>query len=92
MVKKLPANAGDAGSIPGPGRSPREGNGIPTPVCLPGKSHGHRSLAGYLPWGRKESDTTERLTTVSTVWYRELDSILSNSLCGKRILKRFFLR
>jgi len=26
---------------------------------LPGKSHGQRSLAGYIPWGRKESDTTE---------------------------------
>ena len=32
-----------------------------TPVLLPGKSHGQRSLAGYSPWGRKESDTTERL-------------------------------
>ena len=33
----------------------------PTPVLLPGKSHGWRSLAGYSPWGCKESDTTERL-------------------------------
>ena len=33
----------------------------PTPVLLPGKSHGRRSLVGYPPWGRKESDTTERL-------------------------------
>ena len=33
----------------------------PTPVLLPGKSHGQRSLAGCTPWGRKESDTTERL-------------------------------
>ena len=32
-----------------------------TPVFLPGKSHGQRSLVGYSPWGRKESDTTERL-------------------------------
>ena len=32
------------------------------PVFLPGKSHGWRSLVGYSPWGRKESDTTERLT------------------------------
>ena len=35
----------------------------PTPVFLPGESHGQRSLAGYSPWGRKESDTTERLST-----------------------------
>ena len=32
-----------------------------TPVLLPGKSHGQRSLVGYSLWGRKESDTTERL-------------------------------
>ena len=31
----------------------------PTPVFLPGKSHGWRNLAGYSPWGRKELDTTE---------------------------------
>ena len=33
----------------------------PTPVLLPGKSHGLRSLVRYSPWGRKESDTTEPL-------------------------------
>ena len=33
----------------------------PTPVFLPGKSHGWKSLVGCSPWGRKESDTTERL-------------------------------
>ena len=33
----------------------------PTPVLLPGKSHGQRSLVGCSPWGRKESDMTERL-------------------------------
>ena len=33
----------------------------PTPVLLPGKSNGQRSLVGCRPWGRKESDTTERL-------------------------------
>ena len=29
----------------------------PTPVFLPGESHGQKSLAGYSPWGHKESDT-----------------------------------
>ena len=40
-----------------------EGNGtsVPTPVLLPGKSHGRRSLVGCSPWGRYELDTTERL-------------------------------
>ena len=33
----------------------------PTPVLLPGQSHGRRSLLGCSPWGREESDTTERL-------------------------------
>ena len=33
----------------------------PTPVLLPGKSHGRKSLAGCSPWGLEESDTTERL-------------------------------
>ena len=34
----------------------------PTPVFLPGESHGKRSLVGYSPWGHKELDTTEPLT------------------------------
>ena len=34
----------------------------PTPVFLPGESSGQRNLEGYSPWGRKESDSTERLT------------------------------
>ena len=33
----------------------------PTPVLLPGKSHGQKSLVGCSPWGREEPDTTERL-------------------------------
>ena len=33
----------------------------PTPVLLPGKSHGQRSLVGCSPWGREESDMIERL-------------------------------
>ena len=33
----------------------------PTPVFLPGESYGQRSMVGYSPWGRKESDMTERL-------------------------------
>ena len=37
----------------------------PTPVFLPGESHGRRSLVGYSPWGRKESDTTEWLHSLT---------------------------
>ena len=62
MVKNLPANAGDirdAGSIPGLGRSPGGGKWQPTPVFLPGESHGLKSLEGYSAQHRQESDTAE---------------------------------
>ena len=52
-------NAGDSGLTSRSGRSPGEGNGYP---FLPGESHGLKSLVSYSPWGRKQSDTTERLT------------------------------
>ena len=54
-------NVGDLGSIPGSGRSPREGNGNPLQYSCLGKTHGQRSLVGYSPRGRKESDRTEPL-------------------------------
>ena len=57
-------NEGDLGSIPGLGRFPWRRKWQSTPVLLPGKSHGQRSLVGYSPWGRKESDTTEQLHLV----------------------------
>ena len=53
MVKNQPANAGDAGLIPGSGRFPWRRKWQPTPVFLPGQSHGQRSLVGYSPWGHK---------------------------------------
>ena len=59
--KEFACNAGDLSLIPGLGRSPREENGNPTPLFLPGESHGWRSLVGYSPRVRKESDMTERL-------------------------------
>ena len=39
---------------------PLEKEWLPTPVFLLGESHGQRSLAGYSPWGCKESDKTEK--------------------------------
>ena len=60
VIKNPPANAGDTrdmGSSSGLGRSQRR-KWQPTPVFLPGKSLGQRSLVGYSPWGRKELDTT----------------------------------
>ena len=59
VVKNPPANVGHVGSIPELGRSiPWSRKWQPTPVFLPEKSHGQRSLAGYSPWGRKESGMT----------------------------------
>ena len=60
VAKKPPATAGgirDLGSIPG--KIPWRRAWQPTPVSLPGESHGQRSLAGYSPWGGTESDMTE---------------------------------
>ena len=59
--KESACNAGETGSIPGSGRSPREGHENPL-MFWPGECPGQRSLAGYSPWGRKELDTTEQLT------------------------------
>ena len=44
------------------GKIPWRRKWLLTPVFLPGESHGQRSLTGYSPWGREESDTTEWLT------------------------------
>ena len=55
--KESASSAGDPGSIPGSGREWQ-----PTPVFLPGKSHGQRNLVGYSPWGHKESGMTDQLT------------------------------
>ena len=54
--KNPPANAGDVGSVPGSGRSPGGGNG--NALCLPGKSHGQKSLSGLQSMRLQESDMT----------------------------------
>ena len=60
-VKNPPVSAGDAGSLPDPGRSPGGGNGNPFHYsCLENPMDGGAWWAIYSPWGRKESDTTEQ--------------------------------
>ena len=59
-VKRLPAMQ-DPGFDSWVGKIPWRRIWQSTPALLPGKSHGQRSLIGYSPWGRKESDTTEQL-------------------------------
>ena len=80
MVKNLPAKAGDirdAGSIPGLGRSPREGNG--NPVFLPGESHGQRSLMGYSPLVSKSRTRLSDLVGVQT--FRSTAPLWSSERC-----------
>ena len=57
----------------------------PTPVFLPGESHGQRNLVGYSPWGLEELDTTERLTLPHF-----LSPIVRSH--GKRSVSQLFLR
>ena len=61
-AKKLSAHAGDVrdtGQMPWLGKIPWRRKWQPTPIFLPGESHGQWSLAGYTLWGRKKSDMTE---------------------------------
>ena len=57
VVKTPPSKCRECGFEPWSGR--RQWH--PTPVLLPGESHGRRSLVGCSPWGHEESDTTEQL-------------------------------
>ena len=61
--KESACNAGFPGLIPGLGRSPGERKGYPLQYSGLENPHGQRSLVGYSPWGCKESDTTEWLST-----------------------------
>ena len=61
VVKNPAGDKGNAGSIPGLGRSP--GGGNETSVFLPGECYGQRSLVGYSPWGCKEVATPEHSST-----------------------------
>ena len=56
VLKKPPANAGDTRDM---GKIPWRRRQHPTPVFLPGKFHGQRSLVGFSLWGCEESDATE---------------------------------
>ena len=61
--KEFTCNVEDLGSSPGLGRSPGGGHDNPVQYSFLENSHGQRSLAGYSPWGYKELDMTEWLST-----------------------------
>ena len=62
----------------------------PSPVFFPGRIHGQRSLAGYSPWGLKESDTTEQIacsnffTISGNLWLPSNDSVEEGSFTYHR--------
>ena len=68
--KESACNTGDLGSIPGLGRSPGRGHGNPLQYSSLEKPHGQRSLAGCSPWGHKELDMTEQLSTADLQHFR----------------------
>ena len=70
--KECTSNLGDLGSTPGLGRSPERGHGNPLQYSCLENPHGQRSLVGYSQWGRKESDTTERLIAQHFILYSGL--------------------
>ena len=90
--KESACHAGDTGPILG-WKDPWRRAWHPTPVLLPGEFHGQGSLAGYSPWGRKESDTTERLITHSTPPKSSgLRHLVTLEQCRDFLISLFFLR
>ena len=65
--KESTCNAGDLSLISGLGISPGGGHGNPLQYFCLENSHGQRSLVGCSPWGCKELDTTERLSTMQNI-------------------------
>ena len=88
--KEYTCNVGDLGLIPGLGRSPGGGHGNPLQCSCLENPHGQRSLAGYSPWGHKESDTTEQLTHAA---YQPdvLNSSILKVICSTKEISALFL-
>ena len=61
---------------------PLEEKMVPTPVFLPGKSHGQRSPAAYSPWGHRELDTTEHTCTTGTTGVLEFKILTEQRSLG----------
>ena len=77
QTKESACNAGNLGSVPGLGRSPGRGNGSPIQYSCLENPHGQRNLAGCSLWSRKESDTTEWLSTHThkhRKWYSKISA------------------
>ena len=93
----------DAGSVPGVGKMRREwrrSEWQPTPVFLPGESHGQRSLVGYSPQGCKELDMTEatlhmserKVATLLTLRWKDVPGVATAVLNGEEGRRRVRMR
>jgi len=65
--KESTYNVGDFSLLPGLGRYPKEGKGYSPQYSGLKNPHGQRSLEGYMPWGHKASDMTEKLSAPQRV-------------------------
>ena len=79
---------GRPGFSPWVGKIPWRRKWQPTPLLLPGKSHGWRSLVDYSPWGLKGSDVTDRLHLCTSA-RGSPQPVIRNSGAGKTFVVRF---
>ena len=86
--KENACNVGDLGLIPGLGRSPGEGHGNLLQYSCLENPHGQRSLGGYSPWGCKELDMTEQLSTAQHSFPYSLLATLSSLGTGSGTLSK----
>ena len=84
--KESTCHSGDAGSIPGSGRSPGEGSGSPFQYSCLENLHRQRSLAGYRPRGHKHLDMTEQLSTCNYLCvYSDGGSVRSRAVKSSQV-------
>ena len=82
---KESCSVGDLRSIPGLGQSPGEGNGNPLQYSCRENPHGQRSLVGNSPWGCKELDMTEQLSTQSQ---KKSSGLINSNLVPKPVVSK----
>ena len=78
LVTKLFYLSWRSGFNPWGGKTPWRRQWQPTPVLLPGKSHGRRSLVGHSPWSPKESDTIEVTEHTREGWASLMGLVVKN--------------
>ena len=82
MVKRLPAVREACVQSLGREDSPGGGNGNPLQYSLLENPHGQKGLVGYSPWGRKELDTTEQLSTAQCRKAQKFQHVLGETESG----------